>query len=210
MPTTETWWDRTVLPWLVEKACRSTTVLQERKRWVPQASGEVLEIGVGSGLNLAFYDPNQVERVVGVDVSAPLLERAAERLGSARVPVELKHASAEELPFAERTFDTTLVTYSLCSVPNVLRALHEVRRVMKPEGRLIFVEHGRSSDPRIERWQTRLTPLWRRAGGGCHLDRDIRALIEGSGFRFEVLERGETDATLRVTSFGYQGIARIA
>jgi ubiquinone/menaquinone biosynthesis C-methylase UbiE len=207
----EPWWNRSVLPWLVEKACRSSTILKERKRWVPQAKGDVLELGVGSGLNLPFYDPAHVHNVVGIDVSSSLLRRAQARVAEARVPTTLQRASAEQLPFADGAFDTVLVTYSLCSVPDVARALREVRRVLRRDvsrsGKLIFVEHGLSDDPRIAKWQKRAAPLWSCIGGGCRLDRNIREMIASAGFDFDVLEQKETPATLRITAFGYQGIA---
>jgi ubiquinone/menaquinone biosynthesis C-methylase UbiE len=209
MTRADTWWDKQVLPWLIEKSCRSTSILAERKRWVPQATGRVLELGVGSGLNLPFYDPTRVESVVGIDVSQALLARAEARKAQANIPIELKPVSAEALPFEDGAFDTALVTYSLCSVPRVERALAEVRRTLKEGGKLIFVEHGLAEDPSVARWQHRLSPLWKRAGGGCMLNRNISQLIEQAGFQFETLEKSETDARLRVTAFGYQGIARV-
>ncbi|MDQ3299035.1 MAG: class I SAM-dependent methyltransferase, partial [Myxococcota bacterium] len=154
------WWSETVVPRLIEKACRSAEILEERERWVPRAHGRVLELGVGSGLNLAFYDPTRVEQVVGIDPSAALLARAAARVKDAKVPVELQQARAEALPFADASFDSALVTYSLCSVDDLSRAVAEVRRVVKPAGELVFVEHGRAPDRGPQRWQRRLTPVW--------------------------------------------------
>ena len=151
-------WDRRVLPWLVEKACRSTAIRAARERWVPQAAGEVLEVGVGSGLNLAFYDPARVHAVVGIDPSPELLARAGSRAEGAPVPVTLVLAAAEQLPFAAARFDSAIVTYTLCSVVDPVRALAEVRRVLRPGAPLYFVEHGRSDRARTRAWQARLTP----------------------------------------------------
>jgi ubiquinone/menaquinone biosynthesis C-methylase UbiE len=200
------WADR-VLPKLVEKACRSTTILAERKRWVPRAHGDVLELGVGSGLNLAFYDPATVEHVTGIDPSTPLLARARTRAAEVDIPIELALGRAEELPFDTGRFDSALVTYSLCSVTDPAAALAEVRRVLKPGGELVFVEHGLAAARSTQRWQRWLTPIWRRIGGGCRLDRDIAGLVTAAGFAFDDLEVGHTEGA-RVLSYTYQGIAR--
>lgn len=202
------WADR-VLPFLVEKACRSSAILAERERWIPRAHGEVLELGVGSGLNLGFYDRDRVARVVGIDPSAALLARARPRAETAPVPVELVEAPAEALPFDDRSFDSAVVTYALCSVGDPARALAEVRRVLRPGGELIFVEHGLAPDPRVQRWQHRLTPLWRRIGGGCHLDRDHARILRDAGFELDELATGYTEGA-RLLSHTYEGIARPA
>lgn len=200
-------WDARVLPWLVEKACRSTTILAERKRWVPQATGEVLELGIGSGLNLAFYDPEKVRRVVGIDPSPELLAKARARVGEAHVEVELVEAATEALPFADARFDSAVATYVLCSVADPARALAEVRRVLRPGAPLYFVEHGRSEDAKTRRWQTRVTPAWRAVSGNCHLDRDVAAMLRDAGFELTTLERGDDPDGGRLTKFTYQGVA---
>lgn len=200
-------WANRVLPYLIEKACRSATILEERKRWVPHAHGEVLELGVGSGLNLPFYDPAKVTKVTGIDPSAPLLARAATRAKAAPFAVELLRGHAEALPFADRSFDSAVVTYSLCSVEDPVRALAEVRRVLRPGGELVFVEHGLAPDASTQRRQRRLTPLWRRVAGNCHLDRDIGGLLGEAGFRSDDLEAEFTDGA-KFLSFTYQGSAR--
>lgn len=201
------WWERRILPFLVEKACRSAEILEERKRWIPRAHGVVLEIGVGSGLNLAFYDPGRVTRVVGIDRSAELLQRARARAASAPVPVELMLAPVEQLPFADRSFDAAVVTYTLCSVDDPSRALAEIHRVLRPGAELIFVEHGLAPDAGPRRWQHRLTPAWSRIGGGCHLDRDIAGLLRDAGLHSDDLETSYSDGP-RWLSFTYQGTAR--
>ena len=196
-----------MLPWLVEKSCRSTTILAERQRWIPQATGEVLELGVGSGLNLAFYDPARARSVVAIDPSAELLARARPRAEAAPVPVELVESSAERLPFATARFDSAVITYTLCSVVDPPAVLAEVRRVLRPGAPLYFVEHGRSDRPRTRAWQARVTPVWRRVGGNCHLDRDIAALLRDAGFELATLEAGAVPGGGRLTSFTYQGVA---
>jgi ubiquinone/menaquinone biosynthesis C-methylase UbiE len=199
-------WDMRILPFLVEKACRSRTILEERRRAIPRAANHVLEVGVGSGLNLAFYDPARVTDVVGVDPSAPLLDRATLRARAARLPVELVRGSAEELPFDAGRFDDVVLTYTLCSVAHPARALAEMRRVLKPGGRLIFVEHGLAPDARPRRWQKRITPSWRRLSGNCHLDRDVASELEASGFAVLEMNAAYTGAP-RWLTFTYEGIA---
>lgn len=200
-------WDARVLPGLVERACRSHAILEERQRWVPQASGAVVEIGIGSGLNLGFYDPARVTTLVGIDPSAPLLARAQVRSAAAPVPPELIEAAAEDLPFDAHRFDTALISYTLCSVATPARALAEVRRVLRPGGRLILIEHGRAPEPRTYAWQRRLTPLWRTISGNCHLDRDPRQLVIDAGFELDGLEAGHAPDGPRWLSYTYQGTA---
>lgn len=200
------WADR-VLPFLIEKAGRSHAILEERRRWVPRARGEVLEIGVGSGLNLAFYDPARVTHVVALDPSAPLLARAAPRASGAPVPVTLVRGDAESLPYGDATFDSIVMTYTLCSIDDPLRALGELRRVLRAGGELLFVEHGLSNVESTARWQRRLTPYWQRIAGGCHLDRDTGKLLERAGFTSEDLTAAPVEGA-RLLSFTYQGSAK--
>ena len=200
-------WDGHVLPRLVERACKSHVILDERRRCVPRASGEVLEVGVGSGLNLGLYDSQRVTRVVGIDPSEPLLAKARQRAVAAAVHVQLLHAAAEQLPFDAARFDSAVVTYTLCSVANVARALAEVRRVLRPGGRLLFIEHGLAPDRGPRGWQRRITPLWKRVGGNCHLDRDVKRELESSGFAIEELRAAYAEGGPRWLSFTYEGWA---
>jgi ubiquinone/menaquinone biosynthesis C-methylase UbiE len=184
-------------------AMRNTRLASYRQVTIGAARGLVLEIGVGSGLNLPIYGP-AVDRVCGIDPSPELLRLASQRLGDASVPVSLVRASAEQLPFSEAVFDTLVMTWTLCSIPNPNAALHEMRRVLKVGGRLLFVEHGPSPEPRIIRWQHRLTPCWKRIGGGCHLDRKVDDLIRAAGFGVEALETGYMKGP-KPFAFMYQG-----
>lgn len=176
-----------------------------RQETIGAARGAVLEIGVGSGVNLPLYGP-AVDQVSGIDPSPALLDRASQKLAKAHVTVSLVRASAEQLPFADGAFDTLVMTWTLCSIPNPIRALAEMRRVLKPGGRLLFVEHGLSPDPRVMRWQRWLTPFWKRIGGGCHLDRKTDDLIRAAGFRVDALEAGYMKGP-KPWTFMYQGAA---
>lgn len=182
-------YDRLILPRLLDLAMRSRRLAPYREQVIGSAHGLVLEIGVGSGLNLPLYAA-PVERVCGIDPSPELLMEAGKRLAGARVPASLVLASAEQLPFGDAAFDTVVMTWTLCSIRNPSAALHEMRRVLKPGARLLFVEHGLSPDASTARWQRRLTPCWKRIGGGCHLDRKMDELIRAAGFGIDPLETG--------------------
>jgi len=201
-------WADHVLPILIEKACRNSAIKLERERWVPRAHGRVLEIGVGSGLNLAFYDKKRVSSVVGIDPSRKLLERAAVRARDTDVSVELTECSALRLPFDAGSFESAVVTYTLCSVDNPVAALREVRRVLAPNAELFFVEHGIAPDERTRRWQRRLTPGWSMLGGGCKLDRDPFGELERAGFSLEETRAAYAEEGASWLSFTYEGLAR--
>jgi ubiquinone/menaquinone biosynthesis C-methylase UbiE len=182
-------YDRHILPRLIDLAMHSRVLDRHRRRAVALARGCVLEIGVGSGPNLALYGP-EVERLCAIDPSPELLRLAGERSTEARVPVSLVRASAELLPFLDAIFDTVVTTWTLCSVADPALALSETRRVLKPGGRLVFVEHGLAPEPGVARWQRGLTPCWMHIAGGCHLDRRIDDLVRAAGFRLDALETG--------------------
>ena len=180
-----------------------------RHRVAGAARGRILEIGIGSGLNLASYG-TAAETVYGVDPSPELLTKAVRRVDAAGFPVRLVEASSEELPFEDQSFDCVVTTFTLCTIPEVGAALREMRRVLKRDGELQFAEHGRASDAAVVRWQDRLTPLWKRLGGGCHLNRPISELIHDAGFRFERIDARYLDLGPRPFSFIYEGCARPA
>src|SRR5437667_3600699 len=165
-------WGRFILPRVIDLVMRNKSDATERARLVPLAAGRVLEIGIGSALNVPYYT-SDVRYLVGVDPSQVLWRIGRRRLGASAFPLRYVTASAERLPLADRCVDTVLTTWTLCSIPDVSAALAEMRRVLSPGGRLLFIEHGRSPDPSVCRWQDRLTPLWARIAGGCHLNRPI-------------------------------------
>lgn len=181
-------WDRHVLPHLVRKACSGSPIARQRGKIVPQASGRVLEVGIGAGFNLPFYVPGQVRSVVGLDPADALTVDARLAATSSPFPVEIVAGLAESMPFERATFDTALITWTLCSVVDVDVVLSEVRRVLAPGGRLLFAEHGLAPDASVRRMQALLNPAWRRLGGGCHLDRPFPDLIETAGFQLEQIE----------------------
>ncbi len=178
-----------VLPWLINVTMRQRLFLPYRQTAVATAEGRVLEIGIGSGLNLTLYPP-QVTEVVGIEPSGKLLHMTRRKAGQLHFLVELIEGSAENLPFEDRSFDTVVSTWTMCSIPDIGAALSEMHRVLKPDGRLLFVEHGLSPDARVRAWQNRLNPAWKCLAGGCHLNREIPALIEGAGFHVDHLETG--------------------
>jgi ubiquinone/menaquinone biosynthesis C-methylase UbiE len=196
---------RYVLPRLINLAMQSGDLEAERRRLVPLARGRVIEIGFGSGLNLPFYTADVV-RLAAVDPSAELWRLAQPRLARARIAVEFTNASADRLPFRAHTFDTAVMTWTLCSIGDPAAALREIRRVLVPTGRLLFVEHGRAPDAGVRAWQDRLTPGWRRLAGGCRLNREIDRLIAGAGFRIADLAQAY-GAGPRPFSYLYKGIA---
>ena len=200
------YYERQVLPRLVHLSMRQDRFHVYRHRVVSGAKGRVLEIGVGSGLNLALYT-GAVERVIGIDTSPQLLSRARHVHRRDDLSIELIEGSAEMLPLKDASMDTVVTTWTLCTIPDVHRALREMRRVLSSSGALLFVEHGRSPDAPVKRWQDRLTPAWKRLAGGCHLNRPIGQLLEESGFGIERLETGYMKGP-RPLTFMFEGAAR--
>jgi ubiquinone/menaquinone biosynthesis C-methylase UbiE len=198
-----------VLPRLIDVAMRNRETARLRAAWIPHARGEVLEVGIGSGLNLPFYS-SEVRHIYGVDPSAELQRMARRRAAHEPTSVEFLSQSAEEpLAFAAESIDTVVLTWTLCSIANAPKALEQMKRVLKASGRLIFLEHGRAPDPGVVVWQDRLTPIWKRIAGGCHLNRKVDALILAAGFRIVELKTCYLPGP-RPMTYTYQGFARPA
>jgi ubiquinone/menaquinone biosynthesis C-methylase UbiE len=196
-----------VLPRVLDVCMRNRDTAQLRAELIPRARGVVLEVGIGSGLNLPFYSAD-VSRIYGVDPSPEMLKMARKRAEATAVPVELFPQSAEEpLPLADQSIDTAAVAWSLCSIPDPLRALQQVRRVLRSGGQLLFVEHGLAPDGGVKAWQDRLNPIWRRIGGGCNLNRPIDELIRSAGFEITDLKAAYMPGP-RFLTYTYQGVAR--
>ena len=177
------WYDRVILPYVLDFACGLRPIARQRGKVVPRARGRVLEVGIGSGLNLAFYDRQRVDRLIGIDPAGQMHPLAHKRSRKTGMPVELLRVSAEGLPMDDATIDTVVCTYTLCTVADPHAALREMRRVLKPGGTLLFAEHGLAPDPQVAKWQSRLQPWWGRIAGGCQLGRDIPGLLAEAGFR---------------------------
>jgi len=199
-------YEKHVLPWVIHLGMKTREVTRYRKRVIPAARGRVLEVGIGSGLNLPFYS-TEVEAVYALDPSERLLAMARKAARQAPFGTELVCRSAEEIPVDDKTFDSVVVTWALCSIADAPKALGEMRRVLRPDGELIFIEHGLSSEPRIAAWQNRLNPLWKRCAGGCNLNRPMDALIRAAGFRITRLETGYLLKGPRPLTYHYQGRA---
>lgn len=194
-----------ILPHLIHLAMRSEDFTPYRQRVVATATGRILEVGIGSGANLPFYGADARE-VIGLEPSprlAAMTRRAALR---SSLPLTVLEASAEAIPLDDGSIDTVVMTWTLCSIPAAIPALREMLRVLKPGGRLLFVEHGLAPDPRVRKWQHRLTPCWKHLAGGCHLDRAINSLIQNAGFRIEKLDTGYLRGP-RPLTFLYEGVA---
>lgn len=195
-----------VLPRLCDLAMRNKQLVPFRERVIGAAEGRVLEIGVGSGRNLPFYRA-PVTQLLALEPAPRLVSMARSASEERRIPVSFVEASAEAIPLDQHSVDTIVSTWTLCSIPQAATALQEMRRVLRPGGKLLFVEHGLAPEPAVHWWQDRLTPVWRRFSGGCHLNRPIRSLIEDAGFQVDRIQTGYIPGP-RPMTFMYEGSAR--
>jgi ubiquinone/menaquinone biosynthesis C-methylase UbiE len=177
-----------LLPKGVHFICGTKRFMSQRKKIVALAEGRVLEVGIGSGLNLPLYDSAKVNHVWGLDPSNELWALAEKTAARVKLNVEFIKGRAEAIPLIDRSADTVLVTYSLCSVRSILPALREMRRILKPAGHLIFCEHGQAPDAAVRKWQNRLNPIWKRIAGGCNLNLPIPFLLEQAGFKIRKMD----------------------
>lgn len=200
------WYGRFVLPFAIDLACGMRQVARQRGKVVPLASGRVLEVGIGTGLNLPHYDRSRIERLVGLDPAVEMHRMARKRMARAGIEVLMIASSAEAIPARDASFDTVVMTYTLCSIPDPVAALREMRRVLAPGGQLLFCEHGRAPEAGVRRWQSRLDRYWPAIAGGCHLSRDVPALLAQSGFAAPDLQAAYI-AGPRVLTYNYWGRA---
>lgn len=203
---TPTRYARYILPVLIDLAMRNKAARTERARFVPLARGVTLEIGVGSGLNIPYYS-SEIEKLYALDPSEELLRKAVRLSKRSTFPVVPLCHPAERIPLPNASIDSVVMTWTLCSIADPLAALAEIRRVLTADGKLIFIEHGRAADAAVVRWQDRLTPIWRRFTGGCHLNRPIDSLLAHGGFAAPGIEKSYVPGP-RFGSYFYRGIAR--
>ena len=199
-------YEKYILPKITEYLCSRKPIMYQRKKVVPLAKGRVLEIGIGSGLNIQFYDFSKVEYIWGLDPSAQIRKMAEKRAIDIQFEVEFIGLSGDEIPLESNSVNTVLVTYTLCTIPDVVQALSEMRRVLMPGGELIFCEHGLAPDEDVRLWQNRMNPIWKRMGGGCNLNRPIPNLIEQGGFKINNIETMYIPGW-KPASFNYWGSA---
>lgn len=203
-------YQRHIEPALVGFACSLKPISKQREKITPRAHGAVLEVGFGSGLNLPFYDVGRVSKLYALEPSEGMRRRARRRLAETPLDVELLDLPGEEIPLPDGAVDSVLITYTMCTIPDVARALGEMRRVLKPGGEMYFCEHGRAPDPGVARWQDRLNGVWGVFAGGCNLNRDIPGLLRKSGFALSGLEEMYLPGTPKFAGYNYWGTAKAA
>jgi SAM-dependent methyltransferase len=203
-------YDRHILPRFINCACGSSPIKKQREKVVPGARGVVLEIGIGTGLNLPFYDPEKVERVIGLDPSEESWQLAAERVAQVEFDVDFVGLPEGDIPLEDASVDTILITYALCTIPDPVAALNGMRRVLRPSGKLIFCEHGKAPDAKVHKWQNRLDGMWGKIAGGCHLNRDIPAILDTGGFKVGELNEMYLPNSPRFASYNSWGTACVA
>lgn len=199
-------YEKHCLPHFLNFACATKPIRKQREKVVPLAKGRVLEIGMGSGLNIPYYDPANVDMVWGLEPSAAMRDKAEANLDAAPFDVRWLEFPGEEIPLEDDSADTVLLTYTLCTIPGWQEALHEMRRVLKPGGKLVFSEHGAAPDASVARWQERVNPLWRRMAGGCHLNRPIPRMLDEGGFNIQTMDTMYIPGP-KIASFNYWGVA---
>ncbi len=200
-------YDRYILPHLVNSSCSAKPIHYQRKKIVPSAKGRVLEIGMGSGLNLPYYDADKVDFVWGLEPSEGMRRKGQAAVDAAPFEVKWLDLPGEEIPLDDNSVDTIVLTYTLCTIPDTSKALAQMKRVLKPGGEMLFSEHGAAPDESIRKWQDRINPFWKIFGGGCHVNRLIPKLIEEGGFKVSNLETMYLPSTPKWVGFNYLGSA---
>jgi len=201
-------WEEYVVPPLVSLMCGAKPIRYQRAKVVPKARGEVLEVGFGSGHNLPHYNADNVSRIFALEPSAGMRKRAADVVAASSIPVEFLDLPGEEIPLEDKAVDTVLITYTMCTIPDVMKALAGMKRVLKPDGEMIFCEHGLAPDEKTQRLQRRIEPFWKPFGGGCHLTRKIPDLVNDAGFEITDLEQMFLPSTPSFAGYNYWGTAK--
>ncbi|MDG1813660.1 MAG: class I SAM-dependent methyltransferase [Porticoccaceae bacterium] len=200
-------YDKYILPSFLNCACGSKPIKYQRSKVVPMAEGVVLEVGIGSGLNIPYYDSTKISAIIGLDPSEELNNMAKKVAADKGLEVDFILGSAEAIPLPDNHVDSVLVTYTLCTIPDALSASKEMRRVLKPDGKMIFCEHGLAPDAGVAKWQARIDPYWGKIAGGCHLNRDIPQLIQSAGFNIQSMEQMYLPSTPKFAGYNYWGVA---
>ena len=201
-------YDKYILPKLLNCACGSKPINYQRDKIVPLAKGIVLDIGIGSGLNIPFYNKSNIDHLYGLDPSEELLKIAKPLAKKNELEIEFLQCGAEAIPLPDQSIDTVLITYTMCTIPNIKLSNSEIMRVLKPEGQLLFCEHGLAPDKNIAKWQRRINPIWSKIAGGCNLNRDIPKLITSSGFKISNMEEMYLPSTPKFAGYNYWGVAK--
>ena len=196
-----------VLPRCLDMACGIGPISKQREKVVPHAEGLVLEIGIGSGQNLPFYNADKVSKIIGVDPDEHIWKRGKARRKACPIEIERIGLSGEDIPLEKNLADTVVVTYSLCTIPDPIKALNEMTRILKPGGKILFTEHGKAPDAKVHTWQNRIDPLWKTIAGGCHSGRDIPELFRQANLKFDTLEEMYIPGP-KVLGYNYWGAAR--
>lgn len=202
-------YDKYILPRFIGTACGSKPIMKQREKVVPHCEGRVLEVGMGTGHNLEFYDPKKVDMVFGLEPAPDMVARAKPLAAKVPFDVEFIDLPGEEIPLEDNSVDTVLLTYTLCTIPGTLKAMENMRRVLKPGGKLLFCEHGKAPDAAVEKWQNRLNGTWGKIAGGCNINREIPKLIEAGGFKITDIEQMYVPSTPRILGYTYWGSAQI-
>jgi SAM-dependent methyltransferase len=196
-PKPMAWWERVMVPKVIGCACAQPQIMKARSRVVPDAEGDVLELGCGGGINMEFYDPSRIKSFAGLDPSPRLLDASRAAAQAKGMTADIRAGIGEAMPFEDAQFDTVVVTFTLCSVHDQMQTLSEMRRVLRPGGKALFLEHGLSPDANVEKWQRRIEPIWKPIAGGCNLTRPITKAYEAAGFKLVSGDKGYTPKTPR-------------
>jgi ubiquinone/menaquinone biosynthesis C-methylase UbiE len=199
-------YSRLIFPSLIDQVMSGADFANYRRVVLAEAIGSVLEVGFGTGLNLAYYPVDKIDKITTVDVNAGMNKLAQKRVAASLIEVDYRVLNGENLPMGDDTFDTVVSTWTLCSIKDVARSISEIHRVLKPGGKFLFIEHGLSNEPNIQIWQHRLTPIQKIIGDGCHLDRPIRDLISRQFDKLDIQEFYNPN-TPKIGGYFYQGIA---
>jgi len=203
----QSWYGRHIAPYVVHAGCSADAFTRMRRRMVPLAQGVVVEVGFGSGLNLPYYDPDKVTRLVGVDPDETMLSLAKRQSGAVSFAMECLQAGAESMPLADGFADTAVVAYALCTIPEPQTALAEIHRILKPGGRLVFLEHGQAEPGLCRGVQNGLNRVWGALAGGCHLNRDPVGLVRNAGFDVSEARNEKFPASFWLLGSHYSGVA---